>query len=265
MDAPPILTLLTDFGLADGTVAAMKAQILGLLPDARIVDLSHEIPPQDLRAGAFLLARCARDFPPGTVHVAVVDPGVGTPRRAIAARDVRGSWFVGPDNGLLGRAVGEGALCFELDATRVRPRSRPSATFHGRDLFAPAAARLGAGDPPSAFGELGEAPLVLPLSASRVGTAIHGEVVWIDHFGNALTEIEAAWLPPEGTPLALACGSVRLTRIVRTYAEVERGEALAYVGSADTLELGVRDGNLARQYGVERGTTLTLEVPTRST
>lgn len=266
MHSAALVTLLTDFGLADATVGSMKAQILASVPTACIIDLSHAVPAHDVRAGAFLLARAARDYPPGTVHVAVVDPGVGSARRALAARDGEGSWFVGPDNGLLGHAVVDCAQCIELEAARVGAamagktvsRSRRSATFHGRDLFAPAAAHLARGGDPLELGVEGPPPQVLPRSTSRRAQHIVGEVMWIDHFGNALTEIDAAWLPAAGVPVDLRCGTLVLERLVRTYADVPSGEPLAYVGSADTLELGLRDGHLARTSGLQRGMSVSI-------
>lgn len=269
MHCVAMVTLLTDFGLADATVGSMKAQILASVPMVCIVDLSHAVPAQDVRAGAFLLERVAPDCPRGTIHLAVVDPGVGSARRAVAARDAEGSWFVGPDNGLLGRAVGDCAQCIELDATRVgsiaartpAARVRASSTFHGRDLFAPAVAHLARGGDPLELGVEGAPPRVLPSSASREAHRIEGEVMWIDHFGNALTEIEAAWLPAVGTPIELRCGTLTLERVVRTYADVEPREPLAYVGSAGTLELGLRDGHLARTSGLERGMSVSITWP----
>jgi len=245
MTRPPI-TLLTDFGTADGYVAEMKGVLSTLAPGAPLLDLTHDIPPQDIAAARLALARCWRRFPVGTVHLVVVDPGVGTSRAALAVAS-EGRYLVGPDNGVLSPAL------FTLDAQAVQlvVPANASATFHGRDVFAPAAARLANG---TALDELGERllqPIRLRTPAPRrdANGAMHGEVLTIDRFGNAITNLMPA---PGSMPQAVVVGAHTL-RVVRTYAEAEGGEAVALVGSSGWLELAVRNGNAAVTLGLRRG------------
>jgi S-adenosyl-L-methionine hydrolase (adenosine-forming) len=240
------ITLLTDFGTADGYVAEMKGVLSTLAPDVSLLDLTHDIPPQDITAARLALARCWRRFPVGTVHLVVVDPGVGTSRAALAVAS-EGRFLVGPDNGVLSPAL------FALDAQVVQlvvPDSA-SPTFHGRDVFAPAAARLATG---TALDELGERllhPVRLRTPAPRrdANGTLHGEVLTIDRFGNAITNLMPA---PGALPQAVVAGMHTL-RTVRTYAEAEDGEAVALVGSSGWLELAVGNGNAAATLGLKRG------------
>lgn len=253
----PIVSLLTDFGWSDEYVASMKARMLSLLPDLRFIDISHDIPPQDVRAGAWLLGRAVPAFDKGTVHLAVVDPGVGTHRRAIAFA-ARGCHFVGPDNGLFDRILDDAHGAVELDPERVRLRqqAKVSATFHGRDLFAPAAARLAQGE---ALRDLG--PPVTGLErlewiAERNDSQLRSEVVWVDHFGNLITPIGEEDLRELGPELEIHVGGRDIGGLRDTYGEVESGEILPYVGSGGTLEIARRNGNLAGHLGVGRGETV---------
>jgi S-adenosylmethionine hydrolase len=248
MIRPPI-TLLTDFGTVDGYVAEMKGVLSTLAPAIPLLDLSHDIPPQDITAARLALARCWRRFPAGTVHLVVVDPGVGTSRAALAVAS-DGRFLVGPDNGVLSPAL------FALDAQVVQLGVPDSAspTFHGRDVFAPAAARLATGIPLDGLGERLLHPVRLRTPAPRRDTdgTLHGEVLTIDRFGNAITNLMPA---PGAMPQAVAAGVHRL-RVVRTYAEAEDGEAVALVGSSGWLELAERNGNAAATLGLRRGDTV---------
>jgi S-adenosylmethionine hydrolase len=245
-----VVTLLTDFGTRDGYVGAMKGVIATLAPSATIVDITHDVPPQDLAAAAFVLAQAAPFFPPGTIHVVVVDPGVGGRRRRVVVES-EGHLFVGPDNGVLALAapVEEG---WEITAAAFR-RPEVSATFHGRDVFAPTAARLAAGAAASDAG-----PRVVlegrlaprPVLFSHNGRQVTGHVVHVDRFGNLITDIVAAVLPALAT---VRVGSVEVPRVSVTYEDVARGELVAYVGSAGTLELAVRDGAASEVLAVGRG------------
>jgi hypothetical protein len=245
-----VVTLLTDFGTRDGYVGAMKGVILALAPAAVVVDITHDVPPQDIAAAAFALAQAAPLFPAGTIHVVVVDPGVGGRRRGVVLES-DGQIFVGPDNGVLSLAspVEQG---FEITAPRFR-RAQVSATFHGRDVFAPAAARLAAGAPASDAGakvtlEGRLAPR--PVLFSHNGRHVTGHVVHVDRFGNLITDIVAAVLPARA---AVRIGAVEVPRLATAYEDVARGELVAYVGSAGTLELAVRDGSAAEVLSVARG------------
>jgi S-adenosylmethionine hydrolase len=240
----PIITLLTDFGLSDSYVAEVKGMLLSRAPGATLVDVSHQVAPGDLRAGQYLLARAWHRFPAGTVHLAVVDPGVGTARRALAA-EAAGHRLVAPDNGL---------LSFLPDAARFVSLPLPEGaapTFHGRDLFAPAAAALAMG---AALEDLGtpitdasRSPLPAP---HHDGVAVVGEVLHVDRFGTLISNIPGGEVEPgvrirvEGTDV----GALR-----RTFRDAERGAVVAVVGSGGTVEIAVRDGSAARLLGVGVG------------
>jgi hypothetical protein len=243
---PTHVTLLTDFGTVDGYIGAMKGVILTLAPEVRIVDLSHELPAQDVVAGAWALREAAPFFPPGTIHVAVVDPGVGTARRPLLLGSA-GQWFLGPDNGLLSLAVreGGGGEGWVLDRPE-RHRQPVSATFHGRDIFAAVAGHLAAGAAPSACGTRVERWLELasPRVERRGDGSLLGCVLHVDRFGNLVTNLEASEL---GDPLGLRVrvAGRELGPVRTTFADVAPGEWLAYLGSAGKLEIAVREGSAA--------------------
>jgi S-adenosylmethionine hydrolase len=242
-----IITLLTDFGTADGYVAEMKGVLLSGAPDATIVDLTHDIPPQDIESARLALARAWRRFPEGTVHVVVVDPGVGSHRAAIAVeRD--GRFLVGPDNGVLSPALlGAGADVVSLP---IPPFA--AATFHGRDVFAPAAVRLAVGESLTMLGVLKHDPVVrrTPDTVRRADGTIEGQVLAIDRFGNVLSNIGARL----GGRVSVA--GVEMA-VHRTYADVPPGDIIALTGSSGFLEVAVRGGNAAERLRVTRGTPLT--------
>jgi S-adenosylmethionine hydrolase len=251
----PIVTLTTDFGLTDSYVAEMKGVLLARCPDVRIVDVTHGVPPQDVLAGGFAVERVLRAFPAGTVHVAVVDPGVGSDRR-ILCMELHGQHVLCPDNGLITwawRRLG-GGVANELT---WRP-PQTSATFHGRDIFAPAAAMLASGDP-SAPGLSGPPvePILLPIFPTP-GRPTEAEVIHIDHFGNVTTNVpvEAIGAPP---PKVIRLADRSLGPIRRTYADVPEGEPLALIGSSGLLEIAVRNGNAAHTLGLRVGDRLTIE------
>ncbi|HEX5631619.1 MAG TPA: SAM-dependent chlorinase/fluorinase, partial [Gemmatimonadales bacterium] len=237
-----ILTFLSDFGLHDSYVAEVKGAVLSRHAGATIVDVTHLVPAGKVASGAFLLGRCFRHFPAGTVHLAVVDPGVGTERAPIALR-AHGHYFVGPDNGLFTPVLDAAA---EIVALEQPPGIAP--TFHGRDLFAPAAARLLMGYPLDTLGTpLGRAAVRLPLLTPRLqGDAIVGVVLHEDHFGSLVTNLNPAILP-EGAEIVV--DHVTVGPVRRTYAEVEPGALLALVGSAGLVEIAMRDGSAARRLG----------------
>jgi len=252
-----IISFLTDFGLRDPYVGEMKARILSEQPAARLVDLTHAVPPGDVPAGAFLLSRAWSEFPEGTVHLAVVDPGVGTARAALAV-EAHGHWFVGPDNGLLSMAIKLPDRIWRLDADRVAPDSAPSPTFHGRDLFAPTAARLSAGVDPAEFASTVESMAGLEPVVEKLDDRLVGEVLWIDHFGNAITAIDEGAVLDVGPEPEVRVAGLRLHGLHSTFGDVESLTPLAYIGSAGTLELAVRDGDLCERFGVDRGTRVEL-------
>jgi S-adenosylmethionine hydrolase len=255
----PIVTLLTDFGQGDPFVGIMKGVILSRCPAVAIVDLCHEVPPQHILAGAFLLHTATPFFPPGTIHVAVVDPGVGSSRRALAAR-LGGQVFVAPDNGLLSYAL-EGAPVETVRVITARNLCLPevSATFHGRDVFASVAGYLAGGLPLEQVGPELADPVRLPIPRPRVeaGVRATGEVLWIDRFGNCITTISQHVL---GLLLAGAQGEARVFvrdrpvgSVLTYFAEAGRGEPGALIGSTGHLELYMAQGNLAAAWGIAPG------------
>jgi S-adenosylmethionine hydrolase len=247
----PVVTLLSDFGTADGFAAAMKGVILDIAPDVRLVDASHDIAPGDVEAAAWALSQYWSRYPPATVHLAVVDPGVGSARRAIAvAADDR--YVVAPDNGLVTRVVRAAAAwrCVEVsDPAYMLPQ--PSSTFHGRDIFAPAAAHLACGLPLERLGPPVEKPRLLSIDPpARRGAAIDGRVVHVDRFGNLITDIPGAWVDASWR---FEAGGRDLGRLRRTYSDVGPGEAAVVIGSAGTVEIAAREASAAKQFGVARG------------
>ena len=254
-----LVTLLTDFGTRDYFVAAMKGVILSRSPGVTLVDVSHEIPPHDVAAGAFTLLALYRDFPPGTIHVGVVDPGVGSARRPIVAL-AGGQAFVGPDNGLFGHVLHRepAARVFHLREPRFF-RHPGSTTFHGRDVFAPVAAALAGGAAPESMGPPIEDFVRLdPLAAHRAedGT-IRGSIVHVDHFGNCITSIAREDLPPHSDDrrIHVRFGGHRIRSIRRAFEEggAAPGEPFGIWGSAGLLEIAVDRDSAAKKLGVQRG------------
>ena len=238
-----IITLLTDFGTADGYVAEMKGVLCTTAPHATLVDLSHDIPPHDIEIARLAVARYWQRFPPGTVHLVVIDPGVGSQRPALAAMSER-RFLVGPDNGVLSPAL----LVPGSRAVELAIPTGASPTFHGRDVFAPAAAALARGIELDSLGTAVDEPHLrrTPEPVREADGAFCGEVIAIDRFGNAITNLLAA---RAGT---LELGA-RHIPVRRTYADVNAGEILALVGSSGLVEIAVRDGNAASTLGVTRG------------
>lgn len=241
---PPIITLLTDFGTADSYVGEVKAALLSHARGAALVDITHQVPPGDVRAGQYILSRVWHRFPPETVHLVVVDPGVGTPRRALAA-EAAGHYFVAPDNGLLSVLPPEARFV----SLAVPPGAAP--TFHARDLFAPAAAQLANGTALTHLGQVITDPYRSPLPAPRLdGVALLGEVLYVDRFGTLVSNIPGDSVGP-GVRVMVAGTDVGTLR--RTFGDVERGKVVAYVGSGGSVEIAVREGSAARMLGVGVG------------
>jgi S-adenosylmethionine hydrolase len=258
---PPVITLTTDFGLRDPFVGIVKGVILSLCPSARLVDLTHEIPPHDVRAGGLALEAAVPFFPAGTVHLAVVDPGVGTARRPLAVRREQ-YCLVGPDNGLFTFALEEtGWTAVTLAAPEYR-LPEVSRTFHGRDVFAPAAAHLAAGVPLERLGPPLTDPVRLPRPGCRLeGRELIGEVLGADRFGNLLTSIPAHRLGeiPGHGPIALEVAGRLVGGPVQAYAEGREGEPTAIVGSTGRLEIFVKGGSARDRTGAGRGTVVRVK------
>jgi S-adenosylmethionine hydrolase len=240
----PVITLTTDFGEGSPYVAAMKAVLLRHCPDARLIDVSHAVPPFDIDAGAFVLWAGTRHFGPGAVHLAVVDPGVGGDRRRVVVACAGGT-FVAPDNGLLEVALEESGAPWDAFELTVPQDAAP--TFEGRDVFAPAAGRLAAGEAP---GDLAER--IDPATLVR-GAAAGARVVWIDGFGNLVTNLR-----PPARPLSV--GGIAVRTVARTFSEAPAGVAFCYVGSMGRLEVGVREARADRLLHARAG-TLVEELP----
>jgi len=247
----PIITLLTDFGTADGYVAAMKAVILRLLSECHLVDISHEVPPGAIATGAFLLGEVAGEFPKDTVHLVVVDPGVGSTRRRIAVRSESG-FFVGPDNGVLDPVL-TGSEIRSIEREDLR-KPRHGRTFDGRDRFAPAAAALAMGEP---FGRLGPTvrdPVRLDgPSPEKTADGVRGRVIHVDRFGNAITNLPSRWVEGvlSGTEWTLTVpGEINppTVRFVSHYSDLPPGQAGILPSSTGTLEFALRDDAFAERW-----------------
>lgn len=259
-----MITLLTDFGTADYFIPAVKGVIFSINPGASIVDLTHEIAPQDLHSGAFTLGASYPYFPPGTIHVAVVDPGVGSERRAIVVETPR-ALFVGPDNGIFTYVYAREDVRRVYHIQRVefcRPVISP--TFHGRDVFAPVAAWLSRGVPPRQIGEEIDDFISLPLATPRIEPStgiVHGRIIHLDRFGNCITNLTAHDLPPrEAKGKILRVAGQKVSQFGEYYGQAERKEELfAYPGSAGYWEIALWCGAAAARLAVASGTPLTLE------
>lgn len=248
------IALITDFGLQDSYVGVMKGVIASLSPAAQFIDLTHSIPPQDCYAARFALLSAYPYLPPGTVYLVVVDPGVGTQRRAVAVQTSQG-FLVGPDNGVLSGVLASEPLlnAVELANADYWRVPQPSATFHGRDIFAPAAAHLANGVPIDRLGptvnpqSLIQLPLMMPTVTT---TGWEGAVQYIDRFGNAATTIPASAVPLGNGHLTV--GQLTLP-IYKTYGEVSPGEGLALVGSHGFVEIAVNQGSAQQCFGLAVG------------
>ncbi len=266
------IAVMTDFGLKDGNVGVMKGVIWGICPQAQIADVSHLISPQNVREAALILARSAPYFPEGTIHLVVVDPGVGTDRRPMAAR-IGGSFYVGPDNGIITlwweRAIAREQTC-EFVALDKPSYWLPevSHVFHGRDIFAPAAGHLAAGVPLQELGSSFSDPvrLNLPAPKQRDG-GWSGEVIHIDHFGNIATNIRQEHLADalqHKNDLVVRLPTTRITGLVDTFGQRDEGTLIALMGSTGNLIVSVVNGDAASRLGVRVGDAVDVDVPVSS-
>ena len=257
----PVITLTTDFGEHDAYVAAMKGVIASIAPESNILDLTHEIAPQNIREGALFLQEALPWFPEGSVHIAVVDPGVGTERRPLAL-NLDGRILVCPDNGLAGFVMQKLPLRESIILDPLKCATGPvSNTFHGRDIFAPAAAKIAAGTPMKQLGNPTETITELPWTVpERTSTGtILGEVIHIDRFGNCITNIPGEGLPVGGQVLMRMTESTAAP-LLRTYGDVNPGEPLALVGSSGLLEFAVNQGDAASEHGIVPGAPVSIIV-----
>jgi len=258
----PIITLTTDFGLEDHFAGTMKGVIVSIAPRARIIDITHQVNPFAIAQGGFLLAAAAGYFPPKTIHVAVVDPGVGTSRRPLLV-EAGGQYFVAPDNGLLSMIYERGKCKVRAVTARRYMLGRVSTTFHGRDIFAPVAAHLAAGVSPARFGPRIEDYLRSTFhkpvrTGKRVWT---GAILHVDHFGNLITNFPAGEFAHLAEhPFAMHVGFERVTRLVLTFGELAPGEVGLVAGSTGYYEIVCNQAPAATTLGVEAGAPVELTV-----
>ena len=258
----PIITLTTDFGLSDHYVGAMKGVILGICPRARLVDLSHEVRAYEIPEAAYLLAQSYRFFPPRTVHLVVVDPGVGTSRRPVLAQ-AAGQFFVAPDNGVL-------TMVYSRESHKVRHVTaekyflKPvSQTFHGRDIFSPVAAHVASGVPPTRMGKLIQDYLRLNFEKPvRTGRRVWtGSILKVDHFGNLITNFHRDDFPDVANrPFEIAVGMQKVSTLARNYSECGIGEIFAIQGSSGYLEISANQASAARLLGCAAGAPVELTI-----
>ncbi len=265
---PPLITLTTDFGTRDSYVGVMKGVLLGICPTAHLVDITHAITPQNVVEAVFVLDTFVPYFPPGTIHLVVVDPGVGSERRALALA-TPDAYFVGPDNGVfsiiwqtaLARWSTTDVRAVELTEPRFW-RMPASATFHGRDIFAPVAAHLAQGVALTALGpDLDTITLLeVPAPVRTDSNSLRGQIVYVDHFGNCISNITTTHLAPFGAmhDLVISVGKHTITGICYTYAAVAPGAALALIGSSGHLEVAIRDGNAHQLLAIAPGTIVVV-------
>lgn len=257
---PQPITLTTDFGTKDGYVGVLKGVILAIAPDCRIVDLSHEIKPWDKAEAAWLIANCYGAFPPGTVHLVVVDPEVGTARRCLLLQAKEGS-FIGPDNGTFSRLFKsiENPTAYELTAVKYWRRN-VSNTFHARDIFAPAAAHLASGVPPEQLGKQVDLDSLVRLPEPEVvstADSVEGEIVYVDSFGNLITNIPAGKIP-KNAELSVAgrgCGTLK-----ESYSGARVGQPVALIASHGFLEIGINQGSAANVFESAIGTAVIAKI-----
>ncbi len=255
-----IVTLTTDFGLQDYYVSAMKAVMLGIAPEVRFVDISHEVPDQDIMAGSWVLQNSAPFFPSNSVHLVVIDPGVGTDRNPIALK-VDDQYYVGPDNGIFSLLTEDK----DFEAVRLTNerywQENPSNTFHGRDIFAPVAAHLSNGVKLSELGEpLNELKTYRWASPIADKDGLQGWIIHIDKFGNLITNLPQSLIDDVigDRTVKIYVGNMILDELVSTFGSVPEGEPAAYIGSSGMLEIGINKGDAAEMMSVKKGAQISL-------
>jgi len=256
-----IITLLTDFGLQDIYVGVLKGVISQINPDVSIIDITHQIPPQDLYSASYCLGSAFPYFPPDTIYIGVVDPGVGSNRKAIAIQSPEGSYFIGPDNGIFTSVINHfpQITVRELTNSRYWLGEKPSATFHGRDIFAPVAAYLAKGIAFSDLGELipQESLIKLPLTSYRVTSeGIRGVIQYMDNFGNIITNIPGNLV--QGKSWRVKIANIIIQPQV-TYSKQSQGKLLAVVSSDGWIEIAVNGGNAQQKLGLNLGDEILVE------
>jgi S-adenosylmethionine hydrolase len=259
----PVITLLTDFGTKDYYVASMKGAILGINPRCTLIDITHQVSLHDIAEGAFILANAYSSFPKGTIHLSVVDPGVGSPRKPILLVTTN-YFFVGPDNGLFTFAIRREKVKQAVALTNPEFfLPRVSTTFHGRDLFAPVAAHLSLGVRPEAFGSvIGSWKELKFRKPETQGGELVGEFLHIDTFGNLVTNIDGGELLSfaKGHPFVIKAGKRRIHGMKKGYWEGQKREPIALFGGGGFLEISVREGNAQKMLKIKRGDRVTVQI-----
>jgi len=253
-----VITLTTDFGTRDGYAAQMKGVMLSINPHVRLIDATHAVEPFSVQHGALVLKGLSRYFPPGTIHVAVVDPGVGSVRRGLALR-CRGQIYIGPDNGLFSMVL---SGCGQKEIRQITNPdymlTDPHPTFHGRDVFAPVAANISAGKSLEAVGPQVQDPVELPvLSVERSDDGIQGEIIYVDRFGNLTSNIGAEMLTKQVKTVSV--GDAKISGLKRFFQEVPKGAPVALVNSFGFLEIAVNQGNAADALGISTGSRVRIK------
>jgi S-adenosyl-L-methionine hydrolase (adenosine-forming) len=258
----PVITLTTDFGVTDHFVGVMKGVIAGLCPDAQVVDISHDVPPFEISQGSFLVSQTWPWFPKGTIHVAVVDPGVGTARRPILV-EAHGQRFIGPDNGVLALVYTDAPHKAREITNEKLFLSGVSRTFHGRDIFAPVAARIAAGVRVSSVGPVIEDHLKLtaykPSRTSKRSWS--GAVLYVDRFGNLITNFHVDEFGDLQTrPFEVSVGTIEIHRLALTFADAAPGEVVLILGSSGYFEIAANQGSAAKMLGCGVGAPVDIEL-----
>ena len=264
MEVNKFITLTTDFGLVDHYVSEMKAAILSISPNARIVDITHNISKFDIRMGAFILSSALNYFPKGTIHVAVVDPGVGSCRRPLLI-ETKKDFFIGPDNGLLVLAAEKQGIKNVYELTNINLMlNKVSNTFHGRDIFAPAAAYLLNGVTPKAFGpKIDKIKKPIFTNVIKTSKTLIGQVIHVDDFGNIITNmnLDKSLLDLYGKMLKVKLSlSELLIKFCKTYSEVKLGELLVIIGSHGFLEISANQKNAGKMLNIQPGAEIVIEI-----
>lgn len=251
----PIITLFTDFGTSDPYAGIMKGVILSINPGARIIDLCHTVPPQDIRAGGLIFKSAYSFFPDKTIHLAVVDPGVGS-RRAPILIETEKFFFIGPDNGLFSHILSkEKVIKIIALANTDYFLENISSTFHGRDIFAPAAAHLSKGLAPETFGPLLNNPVMIDFPEPLILSSgeIKGEIIHADHFGNLITNIDRNCLEKSDKPFCAEIKHLKIKKLLSCYADAENKEPFCLIGSTGQLEISVKNQSAQIQTGIKKG------------
>ncbi len=271
-----IITLITDFGDRDGYAGVMKGVMLGISPEARFVDISHQIDPQDLVQAAFLIQSSYRYFPSKTVHMVIVDPGVGT-GRAVLAFSAAGHYFIGPDNGVLQLVARSEDISWLIAVDNPDLFLHPiSDTFHGRDIFAPVAAHLLNGMTPEKLGSLMDPNRMVALHyvdpQMDENEDLMGTIIDIDRFGNLITDLDASWFVSKqhlmsvqqfNKEIIMAVGNIRIKGLAATFMDRRVGDFVAYIGSRNYLEIAVTQGNASKRLNVTKGAQVRVTLPVK--